>query len=102
MGSPGKHAQRVLEEATQFGEKGGADGPIDDAVIARQGHRDPFAWRDRAVSHDWNLAYLSDGKDGALGRVDDGGELVDAEHTEIGNGERAVLHLLGLELSAAR
>ena len=38
---------------------------------------------------------LPDGKDRGVGRVDDGGEVIDPEHAKVRDGERGVGHLLG-------
>src|SRR3712207_8366126 len=56
---------------------------VDDAVIAR--HRDAHDLPDDdfAVAHDGLGRHLADGEDRRFGRVDDGRELVYAEHAEV-------------------
>jgi hypothetical protein len=41
------------------------------------------------------------GQDGRLGGVDDGGELLHAEHAEVGDGEGAAAHVVGGQLALA-
>ena len=43
------------------------------------------------------LAHGTDRQDGGLGAVDDGGEVADAEHAQVGDGEGAVGVLGGRE-----
>ena len=74
-----------------------SNSPVHDPVVA--GHGDPHH-----VDHDGLpagpgyhlLLGPAHGQDTGLGRVDDGGELVDAEHPEVGDGEGSALELLGL------
>ena len=54
-----------------------------------------------ASLHDGLPGCAADGEDGGLGRVDDGGEFLDAEHAEVGDGEGGAGHLLGLEFAGA-
>ena len=43
----------------------------------------------------------ADGQDARLGRVDDGGEVVDAHHTQVRNGESAPYELVRLKFPFA-
>ena len=55
-----------------------------------------------AVPDDRLLLHGADGEDRDLRRVEDGDELLDAEHPEVGDRERAALEVGLLQLSAAR
>ena len=68
-----------------------ADGAVDDAVIDRERAAHHRGDRELAVLHDGALLAGADRQDAALRRVDDGGELLDAEHAEIGDREAAAL-----------
>jgi len=74
-----------------------ADCAIYNSVVTR--HRDPHHARYHGLTvsagHDL-LLRTAHGEDAGLGWVDDGGELVDPEHTEVGDGETASLELLRL------
>src|SRR5580704_11778107 len=101
-GSPREHAERVFDEAPELGEERRADSTIDHAVIAGQGQRQPLAGHDGPLGDDGRVTHLAHGEDRPLRRIDDGREVVDAEHPEVRDRERAVRHLLGLELLRAR
>ena len=42
----------MLEERAQLGQERGADGAVDDAVVAREGQGEPLPDGDRAVADD--------------------------------------------------
>src|SRR6478752_9091659 len=94
--------ERILDQAAQRLEELRADRAIDDAVVAA--HRDAHAVADHrlAVHDDELLLARPDGEDARLGRVDDRGELIDAEHAEVAHRERRAGELLGAELPLAR
>src|SRR5580698_3037691 len=66
--SPGKNAKRMFDQPAQLGEKRGANGSVDDAVVARQRHAEPLSNRHDAVGHDRGLAHLADREDCSFGR----------------------------------
>ena len=74
---------------------------VDDAVVA--GHGDPHtpADRERAVDHHRLLLERADREDRGGWGVDDGGEVLDAHHAEVGDGEAraGVLGLLKLAVT---
>ena len=52
-----------------------------------------------SVHHDWLLFDAANGENPRFGRVDDRGELVDAQHAEVRDGERRPCVLLGHQLA---
>ncbi len=79
-----QHQRWVLQQLAHLGEEGGGDGTIDDAVVAAEA--DPHALADddlALVIDDRGFADAADGDDGGLRWIDDSGELVDAEGSEI-------------------
>src|SRR5258705_170350 len=72
------------------------------AVIAGQGHAHDVRGLDLAVTHHRPLLAGADRKDRRLRRVDDSGEMADAEHAEVGDRGRAALVFLRLELAGPR
>ena len=66
------------------------------------GEREDLAMADDDVVvgiDDGLLDDVADGENRGLRRIDDGVEAVDAEHAEVGDGERAALEFVGLELA---
>jgi hypothetical protein len=51
-----------------------------------------------SVLHHGLLHDATDGQDAGIGRVDDGGELLDAEHAQVGDGEGVAFPVLRLQL----
>src|SRR5581483_1421068 len=94
-----QHQRGLFDEALEGLHEPCPDGAVDDAMVAgdRAGHHRP----DRELSIDDDRALLAgpDREDAALRRVDDGGELLDPEHAEIGDRERAALVILRTELA---
>ena len=88
----------LLEQLLERGEVARAGGAVDHPVVAGEEERQALADDDPVVLHDRLLHRRADGEDGGVGRVDDGGEPLDAHHAEIGDAERAAGELLGLEL----
>mmetsp|Transcript_10498 Transcript_10498/g.42445 ORF Transcript_10498/g.42445 Transcript_10498/m.42445 type:complete len:452 (+) Transcript_10498:266-1621(+) len=80
-------------------------GLVDDAAVVREarGHRGGFFGRRAILRRDGPAGDpRADGEDAGLRRVDDGGELGDAEHAEVGDRAGAALELVRLELAVAR
>src|ERR1051325_589854 len=97
-----QHRQRILQHLLQRLQERRARRSVDHAMVTahRQTH---------AAAHDHPLALRhclrrdrSDRDDSRLGRVDDRGELIDVEHSEIRNAERRAGVLFGLEAASAR
>ena len=78
-----RHHSRIFQHLFESLEELGARGSVDDAVVAR--HRDVHhaANDDLPVADDGRLGGTADGEDACLGRIDDRGELLDAEHSEV-------------------
>jgi len=87
-----------LQDLLKRGEVARAGGAVDDAVVAREEERHALPDHDLVALHDWLPDGGANGKDGGIGRVDDGGESLDAHHAQIGDAKRAAGELLGLEL----
>ncbi len=97
------HGLGLLHKAFEFLKPLSANGTVDHAVITRQsdGHdlRDGGAFAVIRRNHrGFGCAYC---ENAGLRGVDDGAELLDAEHAEVGDGERATLEFLGLQLLVA-
>src|SRR5829696_778564 len=92
----------ILDQPPERLEEPGADGAVDDAVVAAHRHAHALADDGGAVLDDRPVLRGADGEDGRLRRVDDGRELVDAEHAKVRDRERGAGVLLGLELALAR
>src|SRR3546814_17711087 len=56
----------------------------------------------RVVDDMWPLLARADREDHRLGRIDDGVELLDAVHAQVGDGRRAALIFMGLQLAVPR
>src|SRR5882724_1815680 len=93
---------RLLEDADDGLQHLGAERAVDDAVVAGERDRHALPHDDLVVLDDRLLAYGPHGEDGPLGRVDDGGEVADAQHAEVRDGERRACVLLGPKLPVAR
>src|SRR4051794_28712774 len=91
--SSGKDAVGGFEEILEGREERGGGGPVEGPVVDGEGELHLAADGDLAVALDHLTAGGAHGEDRGLGRVDDRGELVDAEHPEVGDRERAAAHL---------
>ena len=92
-----QHRLRILNKLLKMLEPLSANCPVHDPVVTR--HRDPHHAGHGGLTvrpRHHLLLGAAHGQDAGLGRVDDGGELVDAEHAQVGDGEAAALELLGL------
>src|SRR5436190_21324887 len=97
------HQRRILHELTELREVGGADGAVDDTVIAAEADPHALASNDGAlVAHDGDVANAANAEDSGLRRIDDGGELVHAIGAEIADGNRAARELVGAEFLVLR
>ena len=94
-----QHRQRVFDQILEGGEELRANGPVDGSVIAGQGAAHHGRDRERAVLDHRPLLAGADRQDAAMRRVDDGGEIADPEHAEIGNRKRAALKLFELQFA---
>src|SRR3954452_18904751 len=85
-----RERERLLEQVLDPREEFGAVGAVEDSVIAHEREHHLVAGDQLAlVVHGRLLLELPDGEDRGLGRIDDRRELLDAEHPEVGDGERA-------------
>ena len=93
--------RRLLDERDERTQELGAVRAVDRAVVA--GERDVHHRRDvdLAVDDDGRRLHGADGQDRHLRRVEHGDELVDAEHAEVRDRERAAAHVLPRQLAVA-
>lgn len=95
-------SQRLLKEALEGLQPLCTDGTVHGSVVGRQSSAHDL---DRLEALGVFRSKLelgrgsTDGEDARLRRVDDSGKVGDTEHAEVGDGERAALVLLGLELA---
>src|SRR6185312_13007316 len=89
--------QRILQHGLERLEEPGSRGAVDHPVIARHGEAKPPPDGELPLVHGRLFGDASDRQDARLRRVDYRRELVDVEHAEIGDGERAAGVLLGHE-----
>ena len=94
--------QGVLEVALEGVDPPGADGTVDNAVVRAEGDLHDLHGLEAMLlfgcRHQPCLR-RADSEDTRLGRVDDGGEVVDAVHSEVGDGEGSALVFGGSELA---
>src|SRR5690606_14219543 len=95
----GEHHHRLLQEVLQRLEEASAGRAVDHTVIAAHGHAHAWPDHDLAVLYDHLLLDPAHREDRRLRRIDDRGELIDAIHAEVGDGERRPRVLLGRELA---
>src|SRR5258706_16141157 len=79
----------LFKTSLNFSEKARGNGAVDDPVIGRQRRGHQRFDREHAVVGNDPRRDASDGQYGALRRVDDRDETIDAEHAEIGNRKRS-------------
>lgn len=97
----------VLESLLELPHPLSTDSAINDLVVEAGGQPDLLIPLNTGgailvLDRDSDLLGGSDSQDGGLGRVDDGGELVNSGvHAHVGDGDGATLVLLGLELVVA-
>src|SRR5687767_8750667 len=85
-----RERERLLEQILDSREELGAVGSVEDAVVADQRERHLIARHDLAlVVHGGLLVELAHGENRRLRRVDDRGELFDAEHAQVRHREGA-------------
>ena len=90
----GEQQPGFFEHGLDCGEKLSGGGAVEHAVVGGEGERGQGAGDEGAVGGDDRAGGdAADGQDGGLGRVDDGGEVVDAVHTQVGEGEGAALEV---------
>src|SRR6266851_7467119 len=78
---------RALQEALDFLQELRRGHPIEDPVIDRERDAHPLAGHHQAVFDDRLVFDRADRQDARIGRVDDGGELVDVVHPEVRDAE---------------
>src|SRR5215510_58258 len=94
-----KQIERVFENLFERLQKLRAGSAIDDSMIAGHSDAHRLANHDRAVSDDWLWRHRANCQDAAFGRVDHGGELVDAKHSQIADRETGARVFLGRQLT---
>jgi len=96
-----QHRDGILDVALEDLEPLGTDSTIHNSVVTAHGdvhHVGDLVALLRVV-RDHDLLGGAYGENARLGRVDDGGELLDAKHAQVRDGEGSSLELLGLELA---
>ena len=88
----------MFEQAHQVLQEYRGRGAVEDAVIDGQGELQCGCGGESTVAHDGFLLDGADGQDRGLGRVDDGGEVIDAVHPEVADRECAAGHSSGVSL----
>jgi len=83
-----QHRDRILEVAADGFEEFSAGGSIDHAVVAGERHFHLLAGHDHAVLDNRYITNGPNGQDARVWRVDDGCELVNAKHAEVGRRKR--------------
>ena len=71
----------------------GRHGAVDDTVVVRQRCGHSMANFDGIAPHHRLLHGSSNGEDRAVGWIDDGSEMVNAEHPQVGDGEGGAFHI---------
>lgn len=96
--------ERVLDDLLELADPFATNSAVDNLVVEAGGDGDlvlPLNALGAVLVDcgDSNLLGGANGEDGSLGRVDNGGEVVDGVvHAHVGDGDGAALVLLGLEL----
>src|SRR5215472_16486925 len=80
-----QHRRRTLDISLERTDQLCAERSVDSTVMGRQRHFHLSGDGDLAVTNHGALYAGADRQDGGMGRVDDGGEFLDAIHAEIGN-----------------
>src|SRR5438067_9402918 len=91
----------ALQEALDFLQELRGRYPIEDPMVDREGDAHPLTGDDLAVLHHGLVLDGADREDSGVGRVDDGGELVDVVHTKVGDAEGVAQIVLRRGLVAA-
>src|SRR5882724_12128332 len=94
--------ERLFEQTLDVLEEARAHGPVHHAVVAGDGYLHAAAGGEGPVLHHRALEYRAHRQDGAFGGIDDGRELLDVEHAEIGDREGGPGQLGGAELARPR
>src|SRR5436190_17570672 len=88
-----QHRCRLLDIGPEGLQELRAQRAVDDAMIDRERAAHHVADHHLALAHDDALLADADREDHRLRRIDDGGELLDPEHAEVGDRESAALEL---------
>src|SRR4029453_10797745 len=94
-----EEAQRLFEETLHVLEEARTHGAVHDPVIARDGHLHASPHPELAALGHRLLEHGAHRDNGTLGRIDNGGKLLDVVHAEIGHGEGRSGEFLGAELA---
>src|SRR5436309_9516356 len=97
-----EETEGLFEETLHVLEEADPHGAVHDPVVARDGHLHAPPHPELAALGHGLLQHGAHRENGALGRIDDGGKLLDIVHAEIGHGEGRPGELLGAELAPAR
>src|SRR5687768_8977635 len=92
-----EHSQWFFQQPFECLQEGGATGTIHYAVITAQRYFHHVAGYHAAILYNRHLRDPANGEDTGIGWIDDRGELVYAEHAQVGNGERAAFPISWLE-----
>src|SRR5574338_815308 len=77
------HRQWILQHPLERAEELRASGAVDDAVVAGHGDLHPLPDLEALGGRHRLLADASNGQDAGLGRIGDGGKLVNVEHAKV-------------------
>src|ERR1700722_8222828 len=88
---------RLLEDAAQCIQPVRPDDAVDHAMIAGQRHVERCNGTRLSGSYDYARPSGADRQNGAMRRIDDGGEALDAEHPEIRDAEGSSHIFIGLQ-----
>src|SRR5439155_8402259 len=94
-----KEAHRLLDILPQRAQKFRPRGAVDDAVVARHRHFHAVAHDDLPIDDDRPRFRRTDGEDGHVRRIDDGGELFDAPRAEVRDRDGRALVLVRHQLA---
>src|SRR5262245_43670506 len=99
---PNKEVQGIFHYLFECLQELCADGAVNDAMIAghREAHR--LSNRDLVFPYDRLRRHCADGKDSALGRINDRGKLLDPKHSQIADREGCAGVLFRLQFAGAR
>src|SRR3954447_5921382 len=93
--APGEEQRGISEQRGNVREELRTQLAVDDAVVERQRELSDLPHGERAVVHPWHVPDGAEAQDRGFPRVEDGGAVVHAEHTDVGDGDGAALHVAG-------
>src|SRR6185437_4510829 len=80
--------ERILDQPPQSLHEARAGGAVHCAMVAAHCDTNASAHRQRSVHHDGDVGHRAHREDRDLRRIDDRGEFIDTEHSEVGDGAR--------------